>query len=196
MSYLVSTSNKSIVSYMSRKQHLVDLENIDGLYSYALVLTRSPSEAEDLVQETYVRALGAIRHLQADSNVRGWMFTILRNIWLSQIRRWRYAPSWASVDEDVSAANEVREQSKGPYELYVDKELHQQVRAALSQLPTEFGEVILLREYEDLSYREIAKVLDCPLGTVMSRLGRARSRLRSILGPIMSSQIQEDDRLH
>jgi len=192
MSHLSPTSSKLIISDMSRKQHLVDLENIDGLYSYALALTRSPAEAEDLVQETYARALGAIGRLQADSNVRGWMLTILRNIWLNQIRRWHSAPSSFSMDEYGSAANEVMERSKGPYELYVDKELHQQVRAAISQLPIEFREVILLREYEELSYREIAKILDCPLGTVMSRLGRARSRLRAILGQMIFSPIQKD----
>lgn len=177
---------------MSPDQHFVDIESIDGLYSYALVLTRNPAEAEDLVQETYVRALGAMGRLRADSNCRGWMFTILRNIWLNQIRRWRQSPCSVSMDDDESvAANGIRELSKGPYERYVDKELHQQVRDAISQLPIEFGEIILLRQYEDLSYQEIAEVLDCPLGTVMSRLGSARSRLRTILGQKLST-IQEE----
>jgi RNA polymerase sigma-70 factor, ECF subfamily len=176
---------------MSCNKHVVDVENINALYRYALMLTRNPADAEELVQETYVRALGAIGRLQPDSNVRGWMFTILRNIWLNQIRGWRHTSS-ISMDEDGSVANSIAQPSKGPYDLYVDKELHQQVRDAISQLPIEFEEIILLREYEDLSYREIAEVLDCPLGTVMSRLGRARSRLRIILGQTLPSTTQEE----
>jgi RNA polymerase sigma-70 factor (ECF subfamily) len=167
---------------MPRNKHVVDIENIDCLYSYGLMLTQNPTEAENLVQETYARAHGAIRRLQSDGNVKGWMFTILRNIWLNQIRRLRHGPSSGSTDEYGSVANSIGEPSKGPYELYVDKELHQQVRDAIAQLPMEFREIILLREYEGLSYWEIAKVLDCPFGTVMSRLGRARSQLRVILG--------------
>jgi RNA polymerase sigma-70 factor (ECF subfamily) len=172
---------------MSHNKHVVDIESIDGLYGYGLMLTRNPAEAEDLVQETYVRALGAIERLHADSNVRGWMFTILRNIWLNQLRGWRHA-SLVSIDEGGNVANSIGELSKGPHELYVDKELRQQVRDAISQLPIAFAEIILLREYEDLSYQDIAKVLDCPLGTVMSRLGRARSRLRTILGSAVQSR--------
>src|SRR4051794_18515060 len=135
---------------MSCNKHVVDVENINALYRYALMLTRNPADAEELVQETYVRALGAIGRLQPDSNVRGWMFTILRNIWVNQIRGWRHASS-ISMDEDGSVANSIAQPSKGPYDLYVDKELHQQVRDAISQLPIEFEEIILLREYEDLS---------------------------------------------
>jgi RNA polymerase sigma-70 factor, ECF subfamily len=175
---------------MSRTQHFVDIENIDGLYSYALVLTRNPVEAKDLVQETYVRALGTIEFLRAAPNIRGWMFTILRNIWLNQMRRWSHSLSSVSMDDDESVADGISEPTKGLDEFYVDREPHQQVRDAISQLPIEFGEIVLLCEYENLSYREIAKVLDCSLGTVASRLGRARLRLRTILGQ-KSSKIQE-----
>lgn len=170
---------------MPLKKDVVDIENIDCLYRYALMLTRNPPEAENLVQETYAQAHGAIRRLQSDGNVKGWMFTILRNIWLNQLRRLRHTSSSVSTDEYESFADSIGEPSQRPYELYVDKELHQQVRDAISQLPIEFREIIHLREYEDLSYREIATVLDCPLGTVMSRLGRGRSHLRAILGQIL-----------
>ena len=79
------------------------LEYLDGLYSYALVLTRNHAEAEDLVQETYVRALKAMGRLRADSNIKSWLFTILRNAWFNQLRKWRNGPRM--VDLEVERAD-------------------------------------------------------------------------------------------
>jgi RNA polymerase sigma-70 factor, ECF subfamily len=157
------------------------IDHLDGLYSYALVLTRNHAEAEDLVQETYVRALPAMGRLRTDSNTKGWLFTILRNVWLNQLRKWRNGPQMIEIEGDDGVANSIVEPSKDSHDLYVNKVEAEQVRAAIKELPAEFREVILLREYEDLSYQEIANVLDCPVGTVMSRLGRARAKLRVLL---------------
>src|ERR1700730_7991463 len=157
------------------------VEYLDGLYSYALVLTRNHAEAEDLVQETYVRALPAMGQLRAGSNTKGWLFTILRNIWLNQLRKWRNGPQMIELEVGDGIANSIVEPSKDSHDLYVSKMEAEQVRAAIQGLPVDFREIILLREYEDLSYQEIASVLDCPVGTVMSRLGRARARLRALL---------------
>jgi|HubBroStandDraft_6_1064221.scaffolds.fasta_scaffold00503_15 RNA polymerase sigma-70 factor (ECF subfamily) len=153
----------------------------DGLYGYAMVLSRDRTEAEDLVQETCVRAIQAIENLRPDSNVKGWLFTILRNIWLNRLRRQRGAPKMVELDGDDSAAQTAVAGSKDPHALYVSKVERERVREAIQQLSGEFREVILLREFADLSYQEIASVLGCPAGTVMSRLGRARSKLRSLL---------------
>lgn len=153
------------------------IEHIDNLYRYARGFTRKRSEAEDLVQETYVRALGAMGRLRPDSNLKGWLFTIMRNIWFNQIRQQRTAKLVAIDGEDIAATGE------DPYEFFVSRTEHEQVRAAIQQLPLDFREVILLREFEGLSYREIAVILDCPAGTVMSRLARARARLRTLLSP-------------
>jgi RNA polymerase sigma-70 factor (ECF subfamily) len=158
----------------------IGIEDLDGLYSYALVLTRNHAEAEDLVQETYVRAIQAMGRLRPDSNMKGWLFTILRNVWLNQLRKWRNGPQMVDIEVD-GVANSVVEPCKGAHELYVSKVEAEQVRAALQELPLEFREIILLREYEDLSYLEIASILGCPVGTVMSRLGRARAKLRALL---------------
>jgi RNA polymerase sigma-70 factor (ECF subfamily) len=155
------------------------IEHIDGLYSYALVLTRNRSEAEDLVQETYVRALGAVGRLRADSNVKSWLFTILRNIWFNHLRQQRTAKLVALDGEE--SAMDIAEPAKDPYAFYVSKMEHDEVREAIQQLPADFREIILLREFEELSYQEIATILDCPAGTVMSRLARARARLRMLL---------------
>jgi RNA polymerase sigma-70 factor (ECF subfamily) len=159
------------------------VEYLDGLYSYALVLTRNHAEAEDLVQETYVRALPALARLRAGSNTKGWLFTILRNVWLNQLRRWRNGPQMIELEVGDGVANSIVETSKDSHDLYVSKLEAEQVRAAIHELSIDFREIILLREYEDLSYQEIASVLDCPVGTVMSRLGRARARLRALLSP-------------
>jgi RNA polymerase sigma-70 factor (ECF subfamily) len=159
----------------------IGVEYLNGLYSYALVLTRNHAEAEDLVQETYFRAMRAMETLQADSNIKGWLLTILRNVWLNQMRRRRNGPQMVQMEIGDGAAHSAVEPSKGPENLYINKMEAQGVRAAIQELPIRFREVILLREYEDLSYQEIASALDCPVGTVMSRLLRARAKLRSLL---------------
>jgi RNA polymerase sigma-70 factor (ECF subfamily) len=157
------------------------VEYLDGLYSYALVLTRNHAEAEDLVQETYVRAIPAMRRLRPASNTKGWLFTILRNVWLNQLRKWRNGPQLIEMELGDGVANSIVEPSKDSHDLYVSRLEAEQVRAAIQELPLNFREVIVLREYEGLSYQEIASVLECPVGTVMSRLGRARAKLRATL---------------
>src|SRR3984957_16333242 len=154
---------------------------MDGLYAYAVVLSRNPAMAADLVQETYLRALKAKESLRSDSNVKSWLFTILRNIWLNHLRHERAGPKLAEIDSDENLADVSIATSEDPHDLYVRNLQREQVRAAIRQLPIEFREIIILREYEELSYSEIANVLQCPMGTVMSRLARARSRLGDLL---------------
>jgi RNA polymerase sigma-70 factor (ECF subfamily) len=170
------------------------IEYIDGLYSYALALTRNHAEAEDLVQETYVRAIPAMGRLRTDSNMKGWLFTILRNIWLNQLRKRRNGPQMIENEAGDFGASSIAEPSKDPHDLYASKMETEQVRRAIVELPPDFREVLLLREYEDLSYQEIASILDCPIGTVMSRLGRARAKLRALLSATLigsnSSQLR------
>jgi RNA polymerase sigma-70 factor, ECF subfamily len=163
------------------------IEHIDGLYGYALVLAKNRTDAEDLVQETYLRAIRAIGRLRDDSNVKGWLFTILRNIWLNEVRQRRKAPESLDVETDERASVLVDEGTEGPHEVYVAKLERSHVRKAIQQLPEEAREVILLREWEGLSYQEIATVLDCPVGTVMSRLARARAKLRDLLCKLLPS---------
>jgi RNA polymerase sigma-70 factor, ECF subfamily len=156
-------------------------QHIDGLYSYALALSRNRVDAEDLVQETYVRAIPAFGRLRKESNVKSWMFTILRNIWLNQLRHPRVAVSMPGTDIDQFLPEVHASAGKDPHSLLLISQDQDQVRQAISRLPVESREIILLREFEDLSYQEIAGVLKCPIGTVMSRLGRARSKLRELL---------------
>lgn len=168
--------------HTENKNSAVDLgEFLDGLYSYAMVLSRSATEAEDLVQETCLRAIRGMGRLRPDSNVKGWLFTILRNIWLNQVRHLRTGPEMVDLNMDASEANDPADPAEDAHTLYVGNLEREQVRAAIQQLPVQFREIIILREYEELSYQEIATLLACPIGTVMSRLARARSRLRDLL---------------
>jgi RNA polymerase sigma-70 factor, ECF subfamily len=167
---------------------------MDGLYGYAMVLSRNPALAADLVQDTYVRALKAKESLRPDSNVKGWLFTILRNIWLNQLRHERAGPTIAELDSDETLADVSVATTEDPLDLYLRKQQRERVRTAIQQLPIEFREIIILREYEELSYSEIASVLRCPMGTVMSRLARARSRLGDLLSISRETLPTDDER--
>jgi RNA polymerase sigma-70 factor (ECF subfamily) len=151
------------------------LLHLDGLYGYAMSLSRDSREAEDLVQETYLRAARACGQLAPGSNLKGWLFTIARHIWLNQMRHSNCGPSFVPFDDEQEPGH------GDPTLSYVRKAEREGVRAAVEQLPPAYREVIVLREFEGLSYQEIAQILNCPAGTVMSRLGRAREKLRSLL---------------
>jgi len=157
------------------------IEYLDVLYRYAMSLTRNRTEAEDLVQETYLRAIKALKTLQADSNIKSWLMTILRNIWLNELRARFRTPRMVDIDGDEGIANEIVEAGKDPCSIYLCKRESEYIQAAIQQLSSGLREIILMREFESMSYQEIASVLNCPLGTVMSRLARARTKLRTLL---------------
>jgi RNA polymerase sigma-70 factor, ECF subfamily len=176
------------------------IEYIDNLYRYALVLTRNRVDAEDLVQETYVRAIEAFNRLRENSNVRGWLFTILRNLWFNQLRKQKTGPQLVVVDTD-SLFDGLTDNLPDAHKILEKEEDAIRVRAAISKLPSEFQEILILREFEELSYQEIAMVLDCPAGTVMSRLGRARAKLKVTLSagrnmPKRSERLDGHEQLH
>jgi RNA polymerase sigma-70 factor (ECF subfamily) len=152
---------------------------LDGLYSFALALSRNPSMAEDLVQETYVRALSARHRAAPEENLRGWLFTILRNVWRNEVRRRR--PE--ALDDGRALAETLPAGGDGPEESLERRETGGRLRQAIEGLPEPFREVVVLRFVQDFSYREVAEVLGCPAGTVMSRLARARALLRKELAP-------------
>ena len=152
------------------------LAHIDALYGYAMTLTRDATEAEDLVQETYLRATGAANQPQPNSNLKAWLFVIMRNAWLNQLRHNQSGPRFVGLE------NEQAEDAGGnPHVVYLRKLEREQVRAAIEKLPQAYREIVVLRDIEGFTYQEIATVLDCPAGTVMSRLGRARAKLRNSL---------------
>ncbi|HLY18923.1 MAG TPA: sigma-70 family RNA polymerase sigma factor [Bryobacteraceae bacterium] len=155
---------------------------LDGLYGYAMSLSHNQADAEDLVQDTYVKAVRAMDQLAPDSNVKSWLYAILRNAWLNQIRHLQSGPQFVGMDDEHHEDTIGRACSNDdPYNSYVARAERESIRAALEQLPVLYREVIVLREFEGLSYQEIAEIVHCPAGTVMSRLDRARKRLRTLL---------------
>jgi RNA polymerase sigma-70 factor (ECF subfamily) len=134
-----------------------------------------------LVQETYLRALEAAARLRENSNIKGWLFTILRNLWFNELRKHRNVPAIVQIDGDDLTADSLIGNARNAHEVYVSKEDSEIIRCAIDDLSVEFREIILLRVFEELSSHEIADVLGCPAGTVTSRLGRARAKLRAVL---------------
>lgn len=158
------------------------LEHIDALYGFAMMLTRNPTDAQDLVQETYLRAVRAFGALVADSNLKSWLFTIMRNIWLNQLRHSRSGPRFVEIDaEDDGNVQWFDHLAADPHIVFVRKLEREEVRQAIESLPAPYREVVVLRDIEGFSYQQIAGILGCPAGTVMSRLGRAREKLRQLL---------------
>ena len=155
-----------------------------SLYRYARALSHDPSDAEELVQETYKRALGARRRPEpaTPDQVRPWAFTILRNIWQNSLRDQH--PAAAELSEDGFTAT----LEDSPEEILVRKLLRSEIVQAIDGLAPALREVVVLRDIEGLSYAEIAVVLGCAPGTVMSRLARARQVLRKVLASLSPAQ--------
>jgi RNA polymerase sigma-70 factor (ECF subfamily) len=154
------------------------LEHLEALYGFAVALTRDKTEAEDLVQETYLRAVRAFSKLAPDSNLKSWLFAIMRNAWLNKLRHARNSPQFVELDAEGGSR---WPDSMNPYLIFIRKVERERVREAIESLPALYREVILLRDIEGFSYKQIASILNCPVGTVMSRLGRAREKLRLLL---------------
>lgn len=148
----------------------------DQLYNFARWLTRDTAEAEDLVQETYAKALRGFSSFQIGTNFRAWMYRILRNSFLSSRTGLKTV---VPLDEENESS--VAPDSETPESLLIAQSNRQVVQEALEELPVPFREILLLCEVEEMSYQEIAETLTVPIGTVMSRLFRARKALRSLL---------------
>jgi len=153
------------------------LPHLDAAYNLARWLMRNDSDAQDVVQEAYLRALRFSRTFRG-GDARAWLLTIVRNAAFTWMRRNRTADSPTSFDEEQHS--EAGEATPVDIEL-IRKADAQVLRDALEELPAEFREMVVLRDLEGLSYKEIAAVAEIPIGTVMSRLARARQRLKSAL---------------
>ena len=148
----------------------------DRLYNFAHWLTRNREEAEDLVQETYVKALKGFSSFEPGTNFKAWIFRILRNTFLTS--RTGLKAATVPLDlQDNDAALPVENET--PETILIDRTSERIMQEAIAELPVPFREVLLLCEVEEMSYQDIAATLAIPMGTVMSRLSRARRALRS-----------------
>jgi RNA polymerase sigma-70 factor (ECF subfamily) len=150
----------------------------DQLYNFAHWLAQNREEAEDLVQETYVKALRGFSSYQPGTNFRAWMYRILRNTFLTSrtgLKATKTVP--LESDEDGPIAPVVDTQT--PEAILIDRSNHAMLESALDELPVHYREILLLCEVEEMSYQEIAETIAVPIGTVMSRLSRARAALRA-----------------
>lgn len=150
---------------------------IDGLYGAALRLTRNPADAEDLVQDTYLKAFKASDSFRPGTNLRAWLFTILHNHFLNDRRRANTSPVNVDSETAEKAAAVIPADAETVEDALVRRVTDDQVRAALEALPEAFREAVWLRDAEGFSYVEIAEMLKVPVGTVMSRISRGRRLL-------------------
>lgn len=162
------------------------LDHLDALYGVAIRMTRNPADAEDLVQDTLVKAMRAREQFQPGTNLKAWLLRILTNTFLSRFRRGGLersvlegaesvplADGWMSA-ASMNAMRDVETQALRPL-------LEAEIGKALDELPEDYRLAVILSDVEELSYKEIAEVMGCPIGTVMSRLHRGRKLLQESL---------------
>jgi RNA polymerase sigma factor (sigma-70 family) len=153
------------------------MPHLDAAFNYARWLTKNDADAEDVVQDAYVRALRFFSSLRGE-DARAWILTIVRHTWYGRFPRRAPGAAVSVADDDI---DDRADSSLDPEAQLIQQQTVAQVWSALETLPDDFREVLVLREIEGLSYKEIAAVVSIPIGTVMSRLARARERLTGIL---------------
>jgi len=154
------------------------MPHLDAGYNLARWLTRNEHDAQDVAQDAFLRAFKFFGGFHG-GNSRSWLLSIVRNTaytWLQKNRK----PELATVFDEET--HDIEDTSSSPEALLIKNSDHQEVMRAMEQLPVEFREVMVLRELEGMSYKEIAEMAEVPIGTVMSRLARARKQLQQALG--------------
>ena len=178
------------------------LPYLDQLYGTALRMTRSPADAEDLVQDTYAKAFAAFRSYEQGTNLRAWLFRILRNTFINNYRKAQRQPSSGPSEEltdgqlldlEQRTSGGVRSAENEALERLGDDE----IAAAMATIPEDFRTAVYLADVEGFSYKEIADIMDTPVGTVMSRVHRGRKALRALLTDYARERgllVEEDQR--
>ena len=164
------------------------LPHLGAAYNLARWLTRNETDAEDVVQEAYLRAFRLFGSFHGGDG-RPWLLAIVRNTFYTWMHRNRAPELQTTFDEEIHT---VREDQLNPETRLLKKADHELLRQALEELPAEFREVIVLRELEGLSYKQIAEVAEIPVGTVMSRLARSRKRLQQSLAGRGNKETSEE----
>lgn len=164
---------------------------LDQLYGAALRMTRNPADAEDLVQETFAKAYSAFGSFQEGTNLKAWLYRIQTNTYINGYRKKQRQPAQYPVEEitDWQLAQTAEHTSSGLRSAEMDALdalPDDDIKAALVALPEEFRMAVYYADVEGIPYKEIAEIMDTPIGTVMSRLHRGRKQLRDQLGPILN----------
>jgi RNA polymerase sigma-70 factor, ECF subfamily len=164
------------------------MEHMGSLYTAALRMTRNPADAEDLVQETYLKAYRAYNTFQEGTNLKAWLYKILTNTFINSYRSRKRRPEQTEFDEGEDlylfrrlGGLEAARSGRSAEEEVMDHFTEDDVKAAVEALPEQFRMAVLLADVEGFSYKEIADILDVPIGTVMSRLHRGRRSLQKAL---------------
>jgi RNA polymerase sigma-70 factor, ECF subfamily len=164
------------------------MTHMAGLYSAALRMTRNPADAEDLVQETYLKAYRSFGSYEEGTNLRAWLYRILTNTYINAYRAKQRRPTEAVLDEVEDlylyrriGALEAATASRSAEDQLMDMFTDDEVKDAMEALPETFRMAVYLADVEDFSYKEIAEMLDVPIGTVMSRLHRGRKAMQKAL---------------
>ena len=182
---------------MAEQHHFAEKATpyMDQLYSHALRLTKNPADAEDLVQETYLKGYKAFNSFKDGTNLRAWLFRILTNSFINDYRKKQRSFDEQEV-EDIEALNTL---SSADYssnthlgisaeDALFERLTDDEIQTAIDSLPETYKDVVLLADVQGFSYKEIADILDVPDGTVMSRLHRARAKLKDLLFDYMTSR--------
>lgn len=191
------TSSKVDVELLIRRAQAGDIRAFeelvvlyqDKVYSLSYYLTGNHSDAQDLAQEVFFRAYTGLKGFRLDADLGTWLHRIAVNLWLNMRRRQRTVPVLSLDDPVQTDEGEITrtvaaaDPAGDPEDALEGKELRERVQEALLRLPEEFRTVVVLREIEDYSYEEIAEMMQCSLGTVKSRLNRARRALKEMLRP-------------
>ena len=154
----------------------IALQYMEPLYSAALRMTRDGTAAQDLVQDAYLRAYRFFDKFEKGTNFKAWLFKILKNVYINKYRKQSRSPQMVDVSS-VEMSNDLADAMTPENEIF-DKLLDDDITGAMDSLPEEFRLAIILSDLQGFSYKEISEILDCPIGTVMSRLHRGRKLLR------------------
>lgn len=164
------------------------LPHLDALYRTALSMTKNAGDAEDLVQDTFLRAFQYFEQFQGGTNARAWLFRIMTNLYINAYRRRAREPERVSYDEmeDFYLYNRLQDahqsgNAPSPEEVVVQQVQIEAIRAAVDRLPDEYRDTVLLADLNEFSYQEISEILDIPIGTVRSRLSRGRRLVQKAL---------------
>jgi RNA polymerase sigma-70 factor (ECF subfamily) len=187
------TADQHVLNERNRRFQQMALPHLDAAYNLARWLCGNANDADDVVQESYLRAFRFFDTFHGDS-MRPWLLAIVRRTWYTEWRR-RASSQEVQPFEDAELGDEPAERTvegwscaiEDPQTLLIRSEDVRLVHLALEKLPVEFREVLILRELEDMSYRDIAAIADLPIGTVMSRLGRGRRKLAVVLQALQAS---------